>query len=128
MWALSNSSLKNREGVDGRLILINDLALSISPIDFGIPSMGGLRTAEQQQQLFIDGKSNCDGYENVSLHQKGLALDFYAYKDGKASWDELDLALVAAAHLQAATMLNIRLEWGGLWHSFKDYPHIQLTS
>lgn len=125
-YQLSDKSRAHRLGVNNKLIEIDDLALEISPIDFGIPDTGGLRTTRQQQRLCLDGKSKCNGVDDISKHQQGLALDFYAYVDGKASWDKLHLAIVAAAHLQAASELGYAIEWGGLWKTFKDYPHIQL--
>jgi peptidoglycan L-alanyl-D-glutamate endopeptidase CwlK len=115
------------DGVDKRLIDIAHRALEISPIDFGIPGDGGLRTAERQNELYCDGKSKCDGYDKESYHQTGKALDFYAFVNGSASWQEYHLAIVGAAFLQAANELGHRLEWGGLWKSFKDYPHVQLV-
>jgi peptidoglycan L-alanyl-D-glutamate endopeptidase CwlK len=125
-YKLSQNSLTRRAGVDYRLIEICDLALSISIIDFGIPEHGGLRNAMEQNDLFKTGKSVCDGYEKESYHQSGRALDFYAYVDGRASWDEGHLATVAAAFLQAAAMLGYKLQWGGLWKGFRDMPHVQL--
>ena len=126
MFTLSSRSKANRQGVDSRLIEISDLAIQLTVIDFGIPSSGGLRTREEQRKLFDDGKSKADGTIKLSNHQSGRALDFYAYVDGKASWDEYHLAMVAAAFLQAASILGYELEWGGLWKSFKDSPHVQL--
>lgn len=126
-FKFSKRSLKNREGVDPRLIEISDRALQLSPIDFGIPKYGGLRTAEDQAKLFDDGKSKCDGYIKKSYHQSGKALDFYAFVDGKASWEREHLAIVAAAFLQAAAESGYKLEWGGLWKSFQDFPHVQLS-
>lgn len=126
MFKLSKRSIGRRAGVDPKLIQINDLALTISPIDFGIPQYGGLRSAEEQHKLFLDGKSNCDGYTKLSKHQLFKALDFYAYVNGKASWEPEHLTIVAAAHLQAACKLGYLIEWGGLWKGFKDMPHIQL--
>lgn len=102
-------------------------AIEITVIDFGIPQYGGLRTASEQKYLFDQDKSMCDGYEKKSYHQSGNALDFYAYVDGKASWDTEHLALVASAFLQAASELGIKLEWGGLWKGFRDMPHVQLS-
>jgi peptidoglycan LD-endopeptidase CwlK len=125
-FKFSERSKQRREGVDPRLIAISDLALQISPLDFGIPRHGGLRTAEQQKCLFDAGKSKCDGTRRKSRHQSGKALDFYAFVDGKASWDREHLAIVAAAHLQAASMLGHQLQWGGLWDSFPDFPHLEL--
>lgn len=125
-WKLSKSSRKNRSGVDARLILISDRALEISPIDFGIPEYGGVRSASTQNKLYIEGLSECDGYIKISDHQLRKALDFFAYKHGSASWDEDVLAIVAAAHLQAANELGIKLGWGGLWKGYKDMPHLYL--
>jgi len=102
-------------------------AIEITVIDFGIPQYGGLRTASEQKYLFDQDRSKCDGYEKKSYHQSGNALDFYAYVDGKASWNTEHLAMVAAAFLQAASELGVKLEWGGLWLNFKDYPHVQLS-
>jgi len=127
MWKLSKRSEQRREGVDPRLIEICDLALSISPIDFGIPEHGGIRTDEQQYQLYLDGKSpQCDGTRVKSFHQTGKALDFYAYVDGAASWDPYHLTRVAAAFLQAASELGYALQWGGHFTGGWDKPHVQL--
>ena len=127
MFKLSNNSKQRREGVDPRLIEISDLAIQISVVDFGHPADSGKRTAERQNELFVAGKSKCDGYKKLSRHQSGKALDFYAFVDGKASWDTEHLSMVAAAFLQAASMLGYKLKWGGLWRSFKDYPHVELV-
>lgn len=127
VFKLSNRSKQRREGIDPRLIEISDLAIQISTVDFGHPADAGKRTAERQHELHLAEKSLCDGYEKLSPHQKGKALDFYAYVDGKASWDTEHLAMVAAAFLQAASMLGYKLQWGGLWKAFKDLPHVELT-
>jgi len=123
---LSDRSLRHMEGVDEILIRVAKRAIQITKIDFGIPESGGLRTAEQQHNLYLKGVSKADGYNNKSYHQSGRALDFYAYADGKATWDEGLMAQVACAFFQAAIELNIRIEWGGLFRSIKDMPHIQL--
>lgn len=125
-WILSDSSLERRTGIDKRLIEINDLALSICSIDFGIPEYGGLRSVQEQKSLCDKDLSKCDGTVHISKHQNGKALDFYAYVDGKASWEEIHLSLVAAAHLQAACRLGYKIVWGGFFKSFVDMPHIQL--
>ena len=127
MFKLGQNSLNNRAGVDPRLIEISDLAISLSNIDFGIPSTGGLRTTEDQAKLFTAGVSKADGRTNKSYHQTGRAIDVYAYVDGKASWEKEHLALIAAAMLQASAQLGHKLEWGGLWNSWQDYPHFELS-
>jgi len=125
-FRLGKNSIINLTGVDGRLIEIADLAITLSTVDFGIPSTGGLRTTEDQAELFAEGVSKADGVNNKSYHQSGMAVDVFAYVDGKASWDKLDLALVATAMLQAAAHLGYPLKWGGLWKSWQDYPHFEL--
>lgn len=135
-FKLSDKSKQRREGIDSRLIQINDLALQISKIDFGIPADGGFRTAERQFEIYQAGNSKCDGYTKLSEHQSGNALDFYAFVFGRTSWKPDHLAMVAAAHLQAAAQLGYKLEWGGFWSSNKttngipygwDMSHIQLV-
>jgi len=126
MYRLSERSKSRREGVDPRLIEISDLAIQITVIDFGHPQYAGLRTDEEQLTLFQAGKSMCDGTDKLSFHQTGRALDFYAFVDGKASWDPGHLSLVACAFLQAASVLEIKLQWGGLFTNFRDMPHVQL--
>jgi len=143
MFALSKSSIKNREGVHPDLIRVSDRAIQITTVDFGHGKLSGVRTAKEQNGLFKDGKSRADGYKNLSNHQipeddeYGYALDFYAYVFG-ASWKHSHLAMVGAAFLQAGSELGIKLEWGGLWIPRKkklidgiqygwDMPHIQLV-
>lgn len=127
-FKFSSTSLSRMEGVDRRLIAIAHRAIQITPFDFGIPTTGGLRSEAQQKALFDDGVSQLDGCNKKSYHQTGKALDFFAYtKEGVATWDEYHLAMVAAAFLQSASELGYKLEWGGLWEYFKDFPHVQLV-
>lgn len=126
MFILGNKSKEHMEGVDPKFMPLVLRALQISKIDFGIPSTGGKRTKETQNDLFRLGKSKADGYIKVSKHQLGKALDFYAYVDGKASWEPEHLAQIACAFLQAAIELGVKIKWGGLFRSFTDMPHIQL--
>lgn len=127
MKRFSTASLNRLATVDKRLQEIAHRALELSPIDFGIPANGGLRTAEEQNILFHHGKSKLDGYNKRSFHQTGKALDVFAYVDGQASWEREHLAMVACAMLQAANELGYKLTWGGLWQSFVDMPHFELA-
>ena len=124
-----NFSKKSHERMitaDPRLVEIAMLAIKISKVDFGIPEFGGKRTHIEQRELFDRGASKCDGTRLKSKHQSGLALDVYAYVDGKASWDTGHLTSVAVAMLQAANRLGYKLSWGGLWTRFVDMPHFEL--
>lgn len=125
MFKLSSNSSKNLIGINDYLIDVVELAITFTPIDFGIPKLGGYRSAKDQHKLYTDGKSKCDGYENISAHQTGSAFDFFAYVDGKASWKPIHLAQVWGAIHAAGRQLNVDLEWGGNWVSFQDMPHVQ---
>tara|TARA_R110001599_G_C11911290_1_gene627478 strand:+ start:200 stop:598 length:399 start_codon:yes stop_codon:yes gene_type:complete len=131
MYKLGKRSLKNLVGVNPILIEILNRALDISSnrkdgVDFTIVSTAGVRTAEEQNKLFLKGYSKCDGYKNKSYHQSGNALDVVPYVNGGASWDEKELYKVAVCMLQAANDLNYKLEWGGFWKTFRDLPHYQI--
>jgi len=125
MFKLGNKSKKNLYGVDADLWQVVELALTITKIDFGIPTDGGLRTAERQNELYKLKASKLDGYNKKSYHQTGKAFDVFAYVDGKASWQTKHLYHVATAILAAASQLGVALEWGGHWSSFVDMPHFQ---
>lgn len=124
-FRLSKSSLRNLDGVHPEMADVVKLAIQLTKVDFGIPSTGGYRTAEAQNKLFLDGKSNADGYDKKSRHQSGKAVDVYAYVDGKASWEPEHLSMVACAMLEAAIRLDVNMRWGGLWESFIDMPHFE---
>lgn len=131
-FKLSNRSRTRMIGVDQRLHEITQLAIKISLVDFGIPRDGGMRHEQRQNELFLQGVSKCDGIIAKSKHQTGLALDFYAYVDGKASWEPAHLAMVATAFLQAASQLGYSLSWGGLWGGSDpmygwDMGHVELV-
>ncbi len=125
-FKFSATSVKRMDGVNARLVDVAEFALELSPIDFGIPELGGLRNADEQLLLFFNGKSQLDGTKKRSNHQSGKALDVFAYVDGKASWDENHLTTVAAAMLEAASQLGVKLSWGGHWKNFRDMPHFEV--
>ena len=101
-----------------------------------------MRRDERQHELFLRSVSKCDGYEKRSNHQIkpgeefGRALDFYAYVNGKASWESHHLSMVAAVILSTAQRLleegqvTIELRWGGTFGSDCldgwDKPHIEI--
>jgi peptidoglycan L-alanyl-D-glutamate endopeptidase CwlK len=133
----SSKSNERMKGVHPDLIVIFTEAIKNSPIDFGIPGGGGMRTTQDQQALFDNGKSKCDGVENKSYHQTGNALDFYAYVNGKASWSINHLCLVAGVIMTTAKRLKKEgkvshdIYWGGQFGSSDfngwDMPHIELV-
>jgi len=131
-FKFSNTSVERLAGVNPHVEETIQLAIKLSSIDFGIPQYGGLRTTEDQAELFTRGVSKCDGRVNKSNHQSGDSVDVYAYVDGKASWEPDHLALVAVYVLTAANKLGYQCEWGGTWAKGSkqygwDMPHFNIT-
>lgn len=128
------SSERRLSGVSDYLQMTARRALICSPVDFGVPWMGGVREDEEQNQIFKEGHSRCDGYKKKSLHQKkidgkGQALDLVPYVAGIGfSYDAAGrfgiigmLMLEAWEELQEEGLIpkDLYLHWGGLW-SHKD--------
>jgi peptidoglycan L-alanyl-D-glutamate endopeptidase CwlK len=124
---LSKRSLGRLENVNPMLIAIAVDAIKDSPHDFGIPQHGGKRTADEQNLLFKDDKSKCDGFIKKSYHQSGNAFDIFGYVGSSATWDTTILTEIAR-HIQkvAKDRYNVDLTWGGDWTSFRDMPHFQI--
>ncbi|WP_421921231.1 hypothetical protein [Marinifilum sp.] len=118
--------------VDPRLQELIKNTIALSPIDFGIPKFGGLRTEKEQEELYRKGLSKCDGYKIKSFHQTGNAIDIYAYINGKASWNKIHLAIIAGVILGEANRMNLNVRWGGTFGSDSfngwDMPHFELIT
>lgn len=137
MYKLSNRSRQRLEGIEPILIQIIEEAIKDSPYDFGIPQYGGLRTVDDQQELYAKGRTDfsthtrpvtyVDGVNKKSYHQTGKAFDIYIYdhKTKRASWNVEKLEAVARHLQKVASVVGVDLQWGGDWKKFKDYPHFQ---
>lgn len=124
---MNQRSLDRLKGVKQILVDILVEASKDSPYPFEIPPFGGLRTAEEQNGLFLKKVSKCDGYKNKSEHQKGSAFDIFLLIDGTASWDKVKLTKVARHIQQVADFeFGLKLTWGGDFKNFIDMPHFQL--
>lgn len=133
-YKLSTKSLERLKGIDQLLIDIITEGIKDSPIDFGIPNDGGLRTAQRQAEMYAQGRTtvgkkitNADGVKKQSYHQSGKAFDIFAYVDGKASWEHKHYEPIAR-HLQKVALdkFGAKLEWGGDFKSIIDLPHFQI--
>ena len=117
---LSPTSLSKLKGVHPDLIRVVKRAVELTEVPFRITE--GRRTLARQKQLVAAGASQT----MRSRHLTGHAIDLAAEVGGKVRWDwplyhKLDEAMKKAAH-----ELDVPIEWGGDWHSFKDGPHFQL--
>lgn len=135
MFTLSDRSLKRLEGVNDDLVKIVKLAIRRTPVDFGVAWCGGFRTPEEQNQLFKDGYSQKDGYEKLSRHQFGDAVDLQVYVGGAVVQNEKMQYIVAGVMFACASELDIKIRFGGDWNmngdvrdnKFNDLYHFELT-
>lgn len=119
-YKLGTRSRQRLNGVHPDLVRVVEQAIEITSIDFTV--LEGLRTAERQRRLLDKGATTT----MRSRHLTGHAVDLGAYVDGSVRWDWPLYHKIADAMKQAAEELNVPLEWGGDWRTFKDGPHFQL--
>jgi len=97
-----------------------------------------LRTVIEQDALYAKGRTapgikctNAKGSTYSSMHQWGIAFDFYLNEDidgdGKTSDDAFNDS-TGLFEKVGEIGKKIGLEWGGGWTSIKDRPHFQLKS
>jgi peptidoglycan L-alanyl-D-glutamate endopeptidase CwlK len=117
----SKRSRRAMAGIHPDLRAVLDRALVTSPLDFIV--IEGVRSKERQRQLVAEGASQTMN----SRHLTGHAVDLLPIgADGPAfAWPLYDK--LGPAVKKAAADLNIALEWGGDWTSFRDGPHFQLA-
>lgn len=119
-FKLSERSIRRLEGVHPDLVRVVKRAIEITPVDFAVTE--GLRTKEKQEQLVKAGASKT----MRSRHLTGHAVDLAAVVGSEVRWDWALYPQLANAMKSAANELNVPIEWGGDWKTFKDGPHFQL--
>lgn len=120
MYKLGPRSQMRLKGVHPDLIKVVERAIEITEIDFAV--LEGVRSKTRQEQLVKAGASQT----MRSRHLTGHAVDLGAYVAGSVRWDWPLYHKLAVAVKQAAAELQIPIEWGGDWTTFKDGPHWQL--
>lgn len=119
-FKLSSRSKDRLIGVHPDLCKVVELAITLTPIDFGITE--GLRDKERQAVLYAKGATKTMN----SRHLTGHAIDFVCYVNGDVTWDLKYYKQVSDAFKTAAVKLKVPIVWGGDWKSFVDGPHIEL--
>lgn len=120
--------------LQNKIIELKKLVKKELGIEIGISEC--LRTKAEQDVLYAKGRTtagsivtNCKGSSYSSMHQWGVAFDFYLIydvdKDGKTSDDAYNNQTKLFNKVGAIGQ-KIGLEWGGSWKSIVDLPHFQL--
>lgn len=127
---LDARSLSRLEGVHDDLVEVVKKAAELTDQPFIVTE--GLRSLERQKKLVAAGAS----VTLRSRHLTGHAVDLAAFLDLDGSgdytsgdnirWDWPLYGKIASFMKTAAFQLNIPIEWGGDWTTFKDGPHFQL--
>ncbi len=134
-YKFSTNSYNRLNTVNDKLIQLCELTLKRSKIDFGIAWMGGLRTAKEQNKLFLDGNSTKDGYKKKSKHQSGMAIDFQPYVNNKLDRSEHNYLIIIGCFFACASELGINIRSGLNWdndqvfildQNFQDGGHLEL--
>lgn len=96
-----------------------------------------LRTKAEQDALYAKGRTapgpivtNAKGSSYSSMHQWGVAFDFYLMMDVDGDGNIKDDNYNNSSRLfnkVGALGKSIGLEWGGDWKSIVDMPHLQLS-
>jgi len=120
MFSLGPRSQARLKGVHPDLVKVVERAIQISDVDFTV--LEGLRSIDRQRALVTAGASKTLN----SRHLTGHAVDLGAWVDDEVRWDWPLYHKIYIAMLAASIELQIPIEWGGNWTSFKDGPHYQL--
>lgn len=109
-FRLSRRSLDRLKGVNDDLVAVVRYAINATKTDFGV--IQGLRTLEQQKELFAKGASKT----MKSKHLDGNAVDLMAYINGRGSWELNLYDDLADAMKEGAQMAGVAVRWGAAWH------------
>lgn len=137
VFKLSKTSKSNIKGVRKEIIQLIERVLKKSNHDFGIPKYGGLRTPQEQNNLFHKRPKVTwlDGFKKKSYHQSGNAFDIFVYDEHGACWDckykykEIANLVKEEFKLMQEECIfgeNEQIKWGGDWIRFKDLPHFEI--
>lgn len=88
----------------------------------------GIRTLAEQKVLVAKGASKTMRSRHLPGKKTGLshAVDIAFIINKQLRWDWPLFAKAAVAFKRAARELEVPIEWGGDWKTFKDGPHFQL--
>ena len=120
MFKLGHRSKQRLKGVHPDLVKVVEHAIQLTTVDFAV--LEGLRTPERQKTL-VEARAS---QTLNSRHLTGHAVDLGAWVDDQVDWSWPLYHKIAAAMKEAAKQVDVPIEWGGDWRTFKDGPHFQL--
>jgi peptidoglycan L-alanyl-D-glutamate endopeptidase CwlK len=124
---LNQASQDKLKSVHPDLVKVVERAAKISKLDFVVTE--GARTTAQQKINIKKGASQTMRSRHIpstSQSKLACAVDIAPVISGKVRWDWPLFHILADTMKQAAKDVDVPVEWGGDWRSFKDGPHWQL--
>lgn len=111
---------------------VRTLIILLGHNDLPYAAFAGNRSWPQQDALYAQGRTRpgkivTRARGGESEHNYGLAVDLA--EDGDLTREGMQWSWAKLTdYLKIGSFAKmVGLEWGGLWKSFKDYPHVQLT-
>ena len=107
--------------------MANDLIMKCKECGIDLLVTSTYRDIESQNALYaigrtLPGKKVTNAKGGQSFHNYQVAFDVVPIVNGKAMWSDEDTWKKIGA-----IGVSIGLEWAGNWHSFREFPHFQLT-
>lgn len=115
-------------GVHDDLARVVRRAMDLAPGRFVVTE--GVRSLGRQRELVRAGASRTMASRHLTGHAVDLAALVDLDQDGdlEVRWDWPLYEGLAEVMRRAALEVDVPVEWGGDWTSFKDGPHFQLPS
>ena len=125
MYTLGARSKSRLKGVHPDLVKVVERAINITTVDFTV--LEGVRDPLRQKKLVEAGASQTMNSRHIpGADGFAKAVDLGAWVDDEVRWDWPLYHKIAAAMLEAARELNVKIVWGGSWAKFRDGPHFEL--
>ena len=125
MYTLGVRSKARLRGVHPDLVKVVERAINLTTVDFTV--LEGVRDPLRQMKLVEAGASQTMNSRHIpGADGFAKAVDLGAWVDDEVRWDWPLYHKIAAAMLEAARELNVKIVWGGSWTKFRDGPHFEL--
>ena len=136
---LSRRSRSKMKGLHGHMKAVTSRASELlrdmdgGVIDFRVGEC--VRSEQRQDILMAAGRSKTRNSRHLvkqikeygEWQDRCAAIDLIALVHGEVTWNWPAYHVIAKAMKQAAKELDVDIDWGGDWRTFKDGPHFQLS-
>lgn len=122
-FAFGTRSAANLVGVHPKLIAVDQKAIAISSVDFGVPEKSTRTLAEEEAKVKAGTSHTLKSMHIIQADGYGHAIDNVPWINGAFTWADLEPFYVIAAAVQSAAIgLGTRVTWGGTWSCLNDLP------